>query len=84
MARKSIMRTLLLAAWATWGVAAQDLAVQDLEEVIHVDGCVHMKVVHSTNQNVFGKRAVQFNLANRSDVAYYAKREDIVLVPLAA
>ncbi|EFW99931.1 candidapepsin-4 precursor [Grosmannia clavigera kw1407] len=37
------------------------------------DGCIHMQIVHSTNTNYFGKRAVELALANRSDVAYYAK-----------
>ena len=38
-----------------------------------MDGCVHVQVVHSTNVQHFDKRAVQLSLANRSDVAYYAK-----------
>ncbi|CAK7239646.1 MAG: hypothetical protein STHCBS139747_001080 [Sporothrix thermara] len=37
------------------------------------DGCIHFQVVHSTNTAHFGKRAVELSLANRSDVAYYAK-----------
>ncbi|KAK4187152.1 putative aspartic-type endopeptidase [Podospora australis] len=38
------------------------------------DGCVHLPVVHSTNVNHFSnKRGVQLQLANRSDVAYYAQ-----------
>lgn len=35
--------------------------------------CVQMQVIHSTNKNVFSKRAVEVQLANRSDVAYYAQ-----------
>ncbi|POS77900.1 eukaryotic aspartyl protease [Diaporthe helianthi] len=35
--------------------------------------CIHMPIVHSTNKNVFSKRAVEVQLANRSDVAYYAQ-----------
>ncbi|KUI65031.1 Candidapepsin-3 [Cytospora mali] len=35
--------------------------------------CVHMQVAHSTNRNIFSKRAVEVQLANRSDVAYYAQ-----------
>lgn len=37
------------------------------------EACVHFPVVHSTNKNVFPKRAVEVQLANRSDVAYYAQ-----------
>ncbi|KAK7735328.1 hypothetical protein SLS53_007559 [Cytospora paraplurivora] len=37
------------------------------------EACVHMQVVHSTNKNVFSKREVEIQLANRSDVAYYAQ-----------
>lgn len=32
-----------------------------------------MPIVHSTNKNIFSKRAVEVQLANRSDVAYYAQ-----------
>lgn len=40
----------------------------------HDDGCVHLPIVHSTNINHFStKRGVQLQLANRSDVAYYAQ-----------
>ncbi|KAF3770580.1 acid protease, partial [Cryphonectria parasitica EP155] len=35
--------------------------------------CFHMHVVHSTNRNVFSKRAIDVQLANRSDIAYYAQ-----------
>lgn len=41
--------------------------------------CVHFKVVRSTNTNLFPKRAVEVQLANRSDVAYYAQCTCIVL-----
>lgn len=37
------------------------------------EACVHMQVIHSTNKNVFSKREVEIQLANRSDVAYYAQ-----------
>lgn len=37
--------------------------------------CFHCKVVRSTNTNLFPKRAAEVQLANRSDVAYYAQRE---------
>ena len=67
MARSLLLRALLAAAWAASSAWAEE------EEESHA-GCVHMQVVHSTNAKVL-KRAVQFNLANRSDVAYYAKRE---------
>lgn len=41
----------------------------------HDDGCIHMPIVHSTNANHFtDRRGVQLQLANRSDVAYYAQR----------
>ncbi len=45
------------------------------------DGCVHMQIIHSTNQQYFSKRAVEFTLANRSDVAYYAKRTALSPTP---
>lgn len=35
--------------------------------------CVNLQVVRSTNTNLFPKRAVEVQLANRSDVAYYAQ-----------
>lgn len=37
------------------------------------ESCVHLPVVHSTNKNIFSKRAVEVQLSNRSDVAYYAQ-----------
>jgi len=67
MALSLLLGALLAAAWAAGPAWAQ-------EEASHDAGCVHLQIVHSTNAKVF-KRAVQFNLANRSDVAYYAKRE---------
>ncbi|KAK5655733.1 hypothetical protein OQA88_5270 [Cercophora sp. LCS_1] len=40
----------------------------------HDEGCVHLPIIHSTNVNHFStKRGVQLQLANRSDVAYYAQ-----------
>ncbi|GAB1320892.1 Aspartic peptidase domain-containing protein [Madurella fahalii] len=40
----------------------------------HDDGCVHLPIVHSSNPKYFSsKRGVQLQLANRSDVAYYAQ-----------
>jgi hypothetical protein len=76
MARHFFIQVLLLAAAAWTPARAADGASageEDLEAHHSNDGCVHMSIVHSTNAKVF-KRAVQFNLANRSDVAYYAKR----------
>lgn len=35
---------------------------------------MHLPIIHSTNVNVFNRRAVELQLANRSDVAYYAER----------
>ncbi len=66
MARRLLAQALLAAAWAN----AQDVDHQ---------GCIHMQVIHSTNKQYFAKRAVQFDLANRSDVAYYAKRTSELL-----
>lgn len=41
----------------------------------HIDGCIHLPVIHSTNVEHFSaKRGIQLQLANRSDVAYYAQR----------
>jgi len=46
-----------------------------LQQVIHDDGCIHLPIVHSTNVDYFStKRGIQLQLANRSDVAYYAQR----------
>ncbi|KAK3905466.1 putative aspartic-type endopeptidase [Staphylotrichum tortipilum] len=45
-----------------------------LQQTTHDVGCVHLPIVHSTNVNYFSsKRGVQLQLANRSDVAYYAQ-----------
>ncbi|KAH6627542.1 aspartic peptidase domain-containing protein [Chaetomium tenue] len=45
-----------------------------LQQAIHDDGCVHLPIVHSTNVAHFSnKRGIQLQLANRSDVAYYAQ-----------
>lgn len=37
------------------------------------ESCIHFPVVHSSNQRIFPKRAVEVQLANRSDIAYYAQ-----------
>jgi hypothetical protein len=59
---------LLLGFFCRDATGLQDIAHHD-------DGCVHMPIVHSTNVNYFSnKRGVQLQLANRSDVAYYAQR----------
>ena len=39
-----------------------------------LEGCIHLPILHSTNVKSFQKRGVQLQLANRSDVAYYAQR----------
>lgn len=42
------------------------------------EACVHFPVIHSTNTDVFSfqqKRAIDVQLANRSDIAYYAQRK---------
>lgn len=36
------------------------------------DSWVTLPIIHGTNERHFGKRAVEVQLANRSDVAYYA------------
>ncbi|KAK3334234.1 aspartic peptidase domain-containing protein [Cercophora scortea] len=43
-----------------------------IDQATH-EGCIHLPVIHSTNLNYFSKRGVQLQLANRSDVAYYAQ-----------
>lgn len=43
-------------------------------EEIDSPGVLTLPVIHSTKPNV-RKRAVEVDLANRSDVAYYAQRE---------
>ncbi len=46
-----------------------------LQQTTHDVGCIHLPIVHSSNVNQFSnKRGVQLQLANRSDVAYYAQR----------
>ncbi|KAK0637437.1 aspartic peptidase domain-containing protein [Bombardia bombarda] len=47
-------------------------AAQNQTSSLH-EGCIHLPVIHSTNVNYFAKRGVQLQLANRSDVAYYAQ-----------
>ncbi|KAK4119630.1 acid protease [Parathielavia appendiculata] len=45
-----------------------------LQPSTHDQGCVHLPIVHSTNVDYFSsKRGVQLQLANRSDIAYYAQ-----------
>ncbi|KAL2160462.1 hypothetical protein VTH06DRAFT_1150 [Thermothelomyces fergusii] len=45
-----------------------------LQQPVHDVGCVHLPIVHSTNVDHFSdKRGIQIQLANRSDVAYYAQ-----------
>ena len=66
----------LLLAICCGRVAAQ-------EDVLppHDIGCIHMPIIHSTNVNHFSeKRGVQLQLANRSDVAYYAQRMGSLLL----
>ncbi|KAK3680987.1 aspartic peptidase domain-containing protein [Podospora appendiculata] len=43
-----------------------------IDQTTH-EGCIHLPVIHSTNLSYFSKRGVQLQLANRSDVAYYAQ-----------
>lgn len=64
MAYSLSLQLLLLAvsfSQSVWGYCAED------------ESCIHFPVVHSTNQKMFPKRAVEVQLANRSDVAYYAQ-----------
>ncbi|CAK7215172.1 hypothetical protein SCUCBS95973_002391 [Sporothrix curviconia] len=56
------------AAAAAAATTATTATAEDMQ-----DGCIHFQIVHSTNTAHFGKRAVELTLANRSDVAYYAK-----------
>jgi len=59
---------LLLSLFCRHAAALQNTTTHDL-------GCVHLPIVHSTNVNYFSsKRGIQLQLANRSDVAYYAQR----------
>ena len=63
-----VLFIVLAACWRP--VTAQSEAI-----VLHDDGCVHMPIVHSTNvRHLSEKRGIQVQLANRSDVAYYAQR----------
>lgn len=71
MACLLLLQLLLLAISLLCGVRAQ---CQEDEP------CVHLQVVRSTNAHLFPKRAIEIQLANRSDVAYYAQRECIVFV----
>ncbi|KAG8157138.1 hypothetical protein KVR01_013128 [Diaporthe batatas] len=66
MASSSTLQLLLLASSFFHGAWAQETEIQN-----HT--CIHMPIVHSTNKNIFSKRAVEVQLANRSDVAYYAQ-----------
>lgn len=66
MASPLLLQLLLLALGFALGAAAQNTSDHE--------GCIHLQVVHSTNTNIFSKRAVEVQLANRSDVAYYARR----------
>lgn len=58
----------LLLALCHGGFAAQSPSI-----ATHDQGCIHLPIIHSTNVNYFTKRGVQLQLANRSDVAYYAQ-----------
>ena len=69
MAQSFFYSTSLLLVALCFGHAAA------LQQATHDVGCVHLPIVHSTNVNYFSsKRGVQLQLANRSDVAYYAQR----------
>ncbi|KAL2182034.1 aspartic peptidase domain-containing protein [Thermothelomyces heterothallicus CBS 202.75] len=49
-------------------------ATAALQQLAHDVGCVHLPIVHSTKVDRFSdKRGIQLQLANRSDVAYYAQ-----------
>lgn len=64
MASSFTIRLLLLASSFFYGAWAQ---------CTEEESCVQFPVVHSTNTNIFSKRAVEVQLSNRSDVAYYAQ-----------
>lgn len=64
MASSFSIQLLLLASSFFYGAWAQ---------CAEEESCVHLPVVHSTNKNIFSKRAVEVQLSNRSDVAYYAQ-----------
>ncbi|KAK3989440.1 putative aspartic-type endopeptidase [Cladorrhinum sp. PSN332] len=71
MALSLISASLLLIASLSSHVSAVELIYH---KEGHTDGCIHLPVVHSTNVNHFSsKRGVQLQLANRSDIAYYAQ-----------
>jgi hypothetical protein len=40
-----------------------------------------MPIIHSTNPQFLGKRAVSLALTNRSDIAYYAQRTTLTPFP---
>ncbi|KAK0646972.1 aspartic peptidase domain-containing protein [Cercophora newfieldiana] len=68
MAPPSVLRCLTLLMAVCCGRAAAQEIIQ------HDAGCIHMPIIHSTNVGHFSeKRGVQLQLANRSDVAYYAQ-----------
>ncbi|KAG6365676.1 hypothetical protein INS49_007287 [Diaporthe citri] len=64
MAPSFTLQLLLLASSFFYGAWAQ---------CAEEESCVHLPVVHSTNSKIFSKRAVEVQLSNRSDVAYYAQ-----------
>ncbi|OAA63613.1 candidapepsin-4 precursor [Niveomyces insectorum RCEF 264] len=66
--RLSVLFGAAVAGAATTAAAAAPPLVEDMH-----DGCIHMQIIHSTNTAHFSKRAVELSLANRTDVAYYAK-----------
>lgn len=85
-AMSRLLAGLLLAALPSLGEAAgknpfsPDMAPEGLTTTGPPAKYASYAIVHSTNKKVFGdmweKRAMQtVDLANRSDVAYYAKRE---------
>lgn len=64
----------------------RDLSGEDKHEARQLgedagsSGVLSLQVLHSTNPALF-KRAIEVELANRSDVAYYAQREPLPLFP---
>ena len=80
MALSLISTSLLLVASLSSHVSAVEL---EFHKEGHTSGCIHMPVVHSTNVDRFtNKRGVQLQLANRSDIAYYAQRTTSPLLTL--
>ncbi|KAK3313697.1 aspartic peptidase domain-containing protein [Apodospora peruviana] len=76
MAAPSLLTTtfaLLLLALCCGRSAAQNQSIIPVPVPTHDKGCIHLPIIHSTNVNYFSKRGVQLQLANRSDVAYYAQ-----------